>query len=304
MKNMKKVFATMLALAMIISASACESRGGNGAASSGSSEESSLPEFSETLVIKDTDLVDGQPVSTVLPDYIADVQKKKTQNSDTVGWLWVPGTGIDDVVVQREGDLYNEYYLRKDFNKNNYFYGVFYADSRSVISAKRENMGVNTCIYGHAISDTPGDARMDIKFGPLHKFRDEEFAKTHPYIFFSTGEENLAYEVVAVFIANGKNTALPYNSNPDDSAAFVKLLKEQVMPRSLYNYDVDFNENDKFLTLSTCIYTLEDGTDTGYPNTEYRYAVVAKLLDEGHPINSEANFTVNSRPLLDPDGKM
>jgi sortase B len=296
----------LLLLVIVILMSGCSERGGNpssdreGGSSGSSSSESDIPPIGPDIKVR---LEEGEPISKITPRLQNDVADKEGDNSDTIGWLQVPGTPIDDVVVQREGDLYNEYYLRLNFDQQPEFNGVYFADSRASIGdGTREGLGVNTCIYGHAIADEKADSRYGIRFGPLHNYRDPDFARENPYIFFSTEEEDMAFEVVAVFTANVNNPDMPYNSNFETGAEFLAVVEDEILPRSKYNYNAELSEDDKFLTLSTCIYTLDDGTVAPYPDTAYRYAIMARLLDENEPMKAEADFTENDDVVVDPDG--
>lgn len=246
---------------------------------------------------------DGATVASVTPDNGVNLEACIEENADTVGWLIVPGTEINDVVVQKPDDPTNLYYKRRDFQQNDHFDGCYYADYRAAFGdGSREQLGVNACIYGHSMTDDPEDERYSVKFAQLHDLRDPEKAKKMPYIYFSTPTEDMVFEIFAVFLANCDNTALPYNANPP-AGEFVKMIKEEVYPRSYYKYDVDISEKDKFLTLSTCIYLLEDGTEVNWKNTYYRYAVMARLVEPDAPLKTEAAFTVNENRLVDPDGK-
>jgi sortase B len=237
------------------------------------------------------------------PDFTEAVREMKEENADTVGWLYVLNTDIEDVVVCNTED--NKYYYRLNFYKEPEFNGVYWADRRSVFGdGTREQIGVNTCIYGHAMTDNPASERYDVKFGPLHDFRDPQRAKEFPYIFFSTESEKLCYEVFAVFTVNSDNRDVPYNYEPEDPLSFVQMVREQILPRSKYNYNVEIEDDDKFITLSTCIYTLDDGTVTGYPDTYIRYVIMGRLCDPDEPMKGEADFTLNENPLVDPDGAM
>lgn len=294
-KRVKRLWCAILAaMLMACALSGCQSRGNAGQEpESAPSEPSSQSEQTEQAV--------EVPTPTELPDFSEDVAEVYEKNTDTVGWLQVPGTDIDDAVLHKPEDETNKYYERKDINQQYYFYGVYYADCTSAFGeGTREDLGVNTCIYGHTISDDPNSAKYEIKFGQLHDFRDPERAKELPYLYFSTAKETLAFEVFAVFTANCDNTSLPYNRNlPADE--FVTVIKEQVLPRSIYNYDVEITEEDKFLTLSTCIYSLPDGT-TLPTESWIRYGIMAKLVPPDTQLKETAEFEPNPNPVIDQDG--
>ncbi|MDL2233947.1 class B sortase [Ruminococcaceae bacterium OttesenSCG-928-L11] len=234
------------------------------------------------------------------PPQLADqIMDMKAENADTVGWLVVPNTDINDVVVCDFTD--NEYYLRKNFYGDYDFNGVFYADRRSKFEdgGSRDGIGNNTTIYGHAMTDNMENDAYEIKFGPLHNFRDETFAKNTPYIYFSTAGEDMVWEVFAVFFANRNKVA--YNRNDLSQEEIYNMVKNDALPRSIYNYDVDVKADDKILTLSTCAYVLPNGTPTNYPKTHYRYVVMARLVEPGATLKEQASFKVNKNPIVDED---
>jgi sortase B len=231
----------------------------------------------------------------VLLEQTADL---KGENEDTVGWLIVPNTNINDVVLCHTED--KDYYLRRNFQGDYDFDGVFFADFRSVFGdGSREALGKTTCIYGHAMTDVQTDEKYTIKFGELHNFRDSEFAEKTPYLIFSTEKEVLVWEIFAVFIGNRNSFA--YNRNDLADEEIYRVVTEEVLPRSIYDYDVEIAEDDKFLTLSTCIYNLPDGTQTGYPDTHYRYGIMARLVGADETLKDTATITENTDRLIDDD---
>jgi sortase B len=222
----------------------------------------------------------------------------KELNEHTVGWLVVPNTNINDVVLCHPAD--NNYYLRRNFEGEYDFDGVYYADFRSAFGdGSRAAIGKNTCIYGHAMTDVETEEHYMIKFGELHNFRDMDFAAKTPYIIFSTEKEILIWEVFAVFMGNRNSFA--YNRNDLTDEEIYTVVTEEVLPRSIYDYDVEIREDDKFLTLSTCIYNLPDGTQTGYPDTHYRYGIMARLIGQDEALKETATFTENPDRLVDDD---
>lgn len=297
MKLCKRIVPILLA-ACIVAAGFAGCTGRNGEVSG-----ESLSPSSESSSSKPSSAPSEKTIGSATTDFTEIVNEMKEENADTVGWLDVPNADIHDVVVCNTED--NKYYYRLNFNKEEEFNGVFWADRRSRFGdGSREQIGVNTCIYGHAMTDNPESKRYPVKFGPLHNFRDEELAGDMPYIFFSTEKEALAYEVMAVFVVNTDNRKIPYNYEPEDQKAFVQMVKEEILPRSIYDYNVELKDTDKFITLSTCIYTLDDGTSTHYPDTYLRYVIMGRLVDPDEPLKEKADFTKNEDVVIDKDGIM
>ena len=254
----------------------------------------------------------GEPVgiATITPDYLAEIAEHYERNNHTVAWLDVPGTNISDVVVRNPECRNNLYYLRRNFYREYYFNGIYYIDFRADIGPTREYLGVNTTIYGHAMTDDPEAEAFHIMFGNLHRFRDPDFMRYHPYIFFSLPEENLAFEIVAVFYGNSDNPEFSYNNNHSNgqwgtgnAEDFIYVFKNEVLPRSLWHFDVDVDASDRFLTLSTCIYNPTGGvTLLHHTQTQYRFGIIARLLPPDAPIMEHVEFSVNTERVVDPDG--
>ena len=118
-KMMKRIAAFMLAAMMVASMSACnrqsEEEPGSSASSGTSSSASSTKSSSKG---KD----DYKPT---VPDVADKMKAAKEKNADVVGWLQIPNTTIDEAVVQTTD---NDFYLRKDVEKNYAYEGCYYVD--------------------------------------------------------------------------------------------------------------------------------------------------------------------------------
>ncbi|MGI6403138.1 MAG: class B sortase [Oscillospiraceae bacterium] len=280
---MKKIFALLLATLMILSMTACADREPQPA-----DEESSSPSSSQQSSSKEEEPQEKYELPD-FPDHGEDIAATKAINDDTVGWLRIPGTTVDDAVVcYMDPNDYNQYYLRKDINKNYSMEGVYYADCRNQFDGTAAGLSQNTTIYGHALD--MNDDPNEIRFSQLKKFWDIDFAKEHPYIYFSTEEEDLVWEIFATFFTTFEHDYI----NPLDgfSAQQIETFLDEIRARSDYNYNVEVTPEDKFLTLSTCVYKLSPGR---YPN-EYRYVVMAKLVTDDN-FKKEADLEVNPNVL-------
>jgi len=219
------------------------------------------------------------------PNFLDQIAEMYELNSDTVGWLFVPNTSVNDAVVWYPGDQ-NEFYLRRDKFKRSSREGCYYADFRCTFGGYAEGLSRNTTIYGHNmdLNDSP-DAPQ---FSQLLRYLNQDFAEANPYIFFSIREEDLVWEVFAVFYTT---VNLPYNTPDMSNDQFMNLINE-VTKRSEYIYDVDVTANDKILTLSTCTYAFTPGV---YPN-DYRYVVMARLVQDGELFKERASLQKNPSP--------
>lgn len=283
--NVKAILHILMALVMIISMTSCAKR------PEPASDEDSEPPLSAVTgdgrtFINTLVLPAGPYVMKNLPNYTQLIEEKHAINSDSIGWLNVPNTTIDDVILWYPGDK-NLYYYRRNFEKRESFNGCFYADYRCKFDGGAAGLSPNTVVYGHSMSDDP--LHKSKLFSPLKLFKDPEFAEENPYVYFSVADENLVWEIFAVFYAT---VDLPYNHPyPQDFAGIVN----ECLKRSIYIYDTQVSANDKILTLSTCTYSLPDGTPIQYPN-DYRYVVMAKLVTDPTELKETASFEINPSP--------
>ena len=237
---------------------------------------------------------------TMLENTLAMQQK----NKDTIGWIYIDGTTVNDVVVKVNYNDDNKYYLRRNANGENDNDGCYYADWRCK-TGNRNSISKNTVVYGHNLGRSANGLIPDYqnhangpKFAQLLKYQNEEFAKTHPYIYYSTIEEDMVWQVFAVFYTDIKFDYI--EPNPAD-ATFNSLLKK-AQDLSFYNYDVEVSSNDKILTLSTCTYRMADDTKLHYPN-DYRYVVMAKLLPADAVLEDTVSLTVTKTAPVNPAGE-
>lgn len=197
------------------------------------------------------------------PELHAKAAEKKELNGDTVGWLQVPGTTIDDVILWYPDDQ-NGYYLRRNFERKSDRNGSYFADYRCRFD---EGMSRNTVIYGNSF---PGGQAEEL-FGQLGRFRDEAFCRENPYIYFADTERTMKWEVFAVSVMD---VTVPYNNpNPDDEQ--LAEIIEKARASSLHSFDsVSVGVQDTLLTLSTVDYS----KTAAYLN-DNRFVVMAKLVE-------------------------
>lgn len=193
-------------------------------------------------------------------------------NTDLVGWIRIPGLGIDYPVVQAEDD---SYYLKRDFNKQSSAYGTVFLSSKNNYTDK---LDLNTVIYGHAMRR---DKQM---FSRLHDYKDSAAFLSNPIIEFDTLYKDYKFKVYAVFITNGSSAEdngylLDYTfANLSSSESFSGFLAE-VNQRKLYSTGVDILPTDRIITLSTCSYEF----------TNARLVVMGRMLRDGESEEVDAS---------------
>ena len=158
-------------------------------------------------------------------------------NSDTVGWIEVNGTNINYPFVQTNN---NEYYLKKDFNKKYNSAGWVFLDYRNNL----ENLNRNTIIYAHG--------RIDgTMFGSLKNIIKSNWYddKNNHILKIATKYNSSLWQVFSVYHIPTTSDYLDIEFETDTD--YIEFLKK-LQTRSYYQFEVDLNENDKIVTLSTC----------------------------------------------------
>ena len=189
---------------------------------------------SDNTVIIDSDL----NIPNVDLDNLINVDftELKNQNSDVVAWIKVNGTKIDYPVVQTSD---NKYYLTHSFDDSNNTAGWIFADFRNNFVNDK-----NLIIYGHArLNET--------MFGSLKNvFKSFWYTNPDNYIVkLSTPNMNSNWLVFSTYTIPEEDYYI--KTDFSDNASFYEFIKK-LKDRSVYDYGVKLNENDRILTLSTC----------------------------------------------------
>lgn len=239
-------------------------------------------ESSEAASSSSASSAPGQLAKRKAPATVADlletIQYEKGQNPDTVGWLSIPDTDVENSVVQSHD---NHYYLRRTERRVSDIYGCYFADYECSFGP-RDELSANTVIYGHSdLKDNPDGPR----FSQLFKFTEESFARSHPILSFSTVYEPMDWEIFAVFYAD---TSFAYN-RVDFSEEEREALIAEARRKSIYHYETEVSAEDKLITLSTC--TVKYGE-----RTDQRFVVMAKLIPAGAETPKEAALALNPNP--------
>lgn len=117
--------------------------------------------------------------------------------AEVIAWVEVPGTRIDEPIVQATPDSPNAYLYRDVFDQG--AYGTPYIDSECSIDSRL------VMVYGHHMSD--GTA-----FAEFADFIDEGFAREHSrVIVYKRSGEALDLEIYAVDVVNASRERLAIN---------------------------------------------------------------------------------------------
>lgn len=199
-----------------------------------------------------------------LPDgYLSQFAALYDLNTDIAGWVLIPDTNVNLPVMQRED---NSYYLNHDINREHDINGLPFMDFRNILLPDRYS--TNTLIYGHNMTS-------GMIFRDLIYYKDPEYYKEHPFVYFDTVYNENQWVIFSCFEANtvaSIGEVFQYfnfvNSQDPDR---VQWYIDQVKDRSYFDVDIDVNIEDKFLTMQTCA---NDAYET-------KVCIVARQLREG-----------------------
>ena len=176
-------------------------------------------------------------------DLLEKLEETRQENPDTVGWLWVPGAGVDQPVMQTPGD--NEYYLRRGLSGEYDSRGCLFLDERCDALGQT----VNRLVYGHEMKDGS-------MFGQLKNYRDPACFERWPLLAYATGAGVEVFRVMAVIEARVLNQGEEgfryyYFFDAATSGEWEEWYKN-IRQMALYDTGVTGHWGDRYLTLSTC----------------------------------------------------
>lgn len=246
-----------------------------------------------TTVTEETTVTTAPPPLVLLDSMKSFVD----ENPDTAGWVKVGGTYIDNVVVQTEN---NSDYLDKNFYGQKAQPGTVFADYRCNVNDYDDNQSKNIILYGH-------NQRDGTMFGTLSYYKVKpssgstkgfDFYVNHPTFEFSNLYEEYTYKIIAAFVIEVEpqhtrdGIIFDYHnyinfgkSRPFDS------FRENILKHTAINTGVDFDENDKYLTLSTCSNEFEPS----------RFVVIGRRVRDGESAEVDTTLASVNYEAKEPD---
>jgi sortase B len=173
------------------------------------------------------------------------------ENNDIVGWLNIPGAGVDLPVMQAGDD---EYYLTRDFERNTSRYGSLFLDTRNEITPGQESR--NMSIFGH-------HTRSGSMFGQLRRYRDVAFYRENPTFTFSTLYREAEWVIFAVLVSNAdprqdNGRFFDWREPEFDNPSQMEYFLNEVHARSMIDTGIDVRFGDSLINLTTCCYDFRD----------------------------------------------
>jgi len=205
----------------------------------------------EIAGVEVTTMQAGEPrMNIYIPEYEIDFEMLRTINGDATAWLYSPGTVIDYPVLKAD-DYY--YYLNHLIDGTTNANGSLFIDYNNAPDFSDRL----TVIYGHHM-------KSGSMFGSLVGYKDQQYYNEHPYMYLYTEQGNYRIDLMyGVVIGAGqwKEQAFMYEEN-------LEALLEYAMNNTTFVSEVNTQEGDRIVVLSTCSYEFD----------EARYFVVGRLI--------------------------
>ncbi len=192
-------------------------------------------------------------------EIIKKVSELQLENDDIKGWIKIDDTKINYPLLQGDD---NEYYLKRNYKKENSNYGSIFIDKDCDLN----DINSNVIIYGHNMKDKE-------MFQNLLNYEDKGFYEQHKNIEIITNEKTMTYEIVTVFKSrvfyqNETNVFRYYYckdlSNQEKYNDYINNCKKI----QLYDTGINAEYGEQLITLIVCEYSQNNG----------RMVVVAKKI--------------------------
>ncbi len=188
----------------------------------------------------------------IIPPISIDFDALENINADSVAWLYCPDTVIDyPVMAAADYDWYLHHLPDGSPNAN----GSLFLD----YNCPSDFSGRLNIIYGHHMKS----GKM---FGSLAGYKKQAYYEQHPYMYLYTRQGSYRIDLTygcVISAGEWRERAFMYEINLD-------ALLSYAAAKTTFESDAKYNNDDKFIVLSTCSYEFDDA----------RYVVIAVLRPE------------------------
>lgn len=156
-------------------------------------------------------------------------------NPDVVGWIYVPGCGINYPILQ---DNSNTYYLNHTLYRTYDSYGSIFLSA----SNNKQFTDDNSIIYGHSVQYVGG------MFTGLKNYADSSFYENHPYFYLLTPVANYKCKVKSFAKTTEDSTFYKTHFSEGEKSSILSKMQSEAQFSSLNQSDLE----NGLITLSTC----------------------------------------------------
>ena len=167
----------------------------------------------------------------------------RAQNPDIIGWIYSPDTPINYPIAQSED---NDYYLRRLTDGTRNTAGTIFVDFRNSADFSDRN----TLVYGH-------NMKNDTMFGTLSEYDSQSYYESHRTLWLLTPEQSWKLEPIAGFVTRADSDSYTLFESREELVGYL----EEALTRSGFESEVDPEQTERIVTLTTCTY---QGVDKRY----------------------------------------
>jgi sortase B len=214
-----------------------------GKSSSEAEQVANLPDLS--AITREPDVAEPEPGEEIdeadaTDPYIEalesiDLAALQEENSDVLGWIFIPDTKVNYPVLQSSD---NEYYLDHTWQKTSSATGSIFLDYQS----SGDMSDFNTLIYGHRMANGS-------MFRTLANYNTQSYWEEHPSVYVVDAAGCRRYDVFAAYEVSV--VGISYEISFADDAAKQDFIN-QCLARSCITTGVQPTVDDRIITLSTC----------------------------------------------------
>lgn len=182
-----------------------------------------------------------------------DFEGLQAVNPDIIGWLYIPGTQVNDPILQHPEK--DDYYLFHTPEKKPNKLGAIYMHH----DADADFQDMHTILFGH-------NMKSGQRFGELSMYGNREFAAAHPDVWIFLPDEKLHGVVYSAYScpADDLTYTVGYAAG---QKSYKEFIRHTLDGSCIYPKETP-EDTDRIFTLSTC-------TDSG--NAEERFVVNCRI---------------------------
>ena len=166
-------------------------------------------------------------------------------NTDICAWLYIPDSEVNYPILRKQDaeNQYDDYYLQHTVSGQSGLPASIYIQPCN----RADFTDYNVVVYGHHMKN-------GTMFGSLHQYLDAAYMKEHQYVYVVTPEEELIYQVFAAVEYDDRHILHSFSfTEAYGREAYLDSLRKNDGDNDYFREDVEATENDRLLTLSTCI---------------------------------------------------
>lgn len=164
-----------------------------------------------------------------------DFEALKAYNPDVVGWIRIPGTGVNYSLVQAED---NSKYLRHSIDLTWNEFGWPFLDYKNAPDFTDKN----TVLYGHNIVS-------GLMFADVTNIYNGSLGTDVEIDIYRSDYRLLKYKVFSAYVYDPENYYLTTHfANDEKYSTYLNTM----ISRSVWNFNQDVSVDDTIITLSTC----------------------------------------------------